>query len=200
MSALTPEQQRRVLDSAMEMMVRCDPATITLDQLAKASGLSGFDIVRHYHSREKILASVLERELELISGMLPSPELRFPSETLGDEIKTLARVMMEEYRERLPFMQRLLVEAIRNPDVGQLVYRTFVVQGRLLFTEFLKVRRDRGEVREEVDIEVAAAAYLAAVIGIMLTVEHFQGKKVEQFDEERVIRELADVFMRGVGR
>ena len=45
----------------------------TLDHLTKASGIPAFDIIRHYHSKENILAAVLERELELIAGSVPAP-------------------------------------------------------------------------------------------------------------------------------
>src|SRR6478752_3836377 len=122
---LSSEQQRMVLDGAVKLAATQELSSITLDHLTKVSGISAFDIVRHYHSKEKILAAVLERELELIAGSVPSPELRFPG----------------EYRSRLTFLGKLLTEAMKNPEVGAMFYRTFIMQGRLLFTEFLNVRK-----------------------------------------------------------
>ena len=66
--ALTPEQQTRVLDTAIDLFAKKNLDDITLDHVTKASGVSAFDIVRHYHSKENILAAVLERELELMSS------------------------------------------------------------------------------------------------------------------------------------
>jgi AcrR family transcriptional regulator len=83
--SLSTEQQRQVLDGAISLASAQDLTSITLDQLAKASGVGAFDIVRNYHSREKILAAVLERELALIASAVPEPGLRFPGETLQDE-------------------------------------------------------------------------------------------------------------------
>lgn len=195
---LTPEQQKRVMDSALQLMSASNLNEITLEQLTRASGVSAFDIIRHYQSKENILAAVLERELELIAGAVPSPELRFPSETLKDELQVLARIMLQEYRARLPFLGKLLVEASQNPEVGVLFYRKFIQQGRLLFAEFLNLRRERGELRPEVDVEAAAAMFISALSGILMVVELFCGQKVEPLDEERVVRELTDVFLHGV--
>jgi len=195
---LTPEQQKMVMDSALELMSSRNLSEITLEQLTRASGVSAFDIIRHYQSKENILAAVLERELELIAGAVPSPELRFPSETLKDELQVLARIMLQEYRARLHFLDKLFVEAIQNPEVGVLFYRKFIQQGRLLFAEFLNLRKQRGELRDTLDVEAAAAMFISALSGILLVAELFGGKKVEPLDEDRVVRELTDVFLHGV--
>ena len=195
---LTPEQQRRVLDTALQLMSVQDLANITLEQLTHASGVSAFDIVRHYQSKENILAAVLERELELMAGAVPSPELRFPSETLRDELQVLAKLMLQEYRARLPFLAKFLVGALQNPEVGVLFYRKFIQQGRLLFAEFLNVRKQRGEIREDVDVEAAAAMFISALSGILLVVELFGGQQVEPLDEERLVRELTSILLHGI--
>src|SRR5882724_13029299 len=130
---ITTAQQRMVLDGAVKLASTQELSSISLEHLTKTSGVSSFDIIRHYHSKENILAAVLERELELIAGSVPAPELRFPGETLNDELQVIAKIMLGEYRSRLPFMGRLLSEAMKNPEVGAMFYRTFIVQGRLLF-------------------------------------------------------------------
>ena len=108
--SLSFEQQRLVLDGAVKLAHTQELSSITLDHLTKASGISAFDIVRHYHSKEKILAAVLERELELIAGSVPAPELRFPGETLRDELQVMAKIMLGEYRSRLPFLGKPVPE------------------------------------------------------------------------------------------
>jgi AcrR family transcriptional regulator len=196
--SLTAEQQRLVLEGAVTLASSNDLDSITLEQLTKASGVGAFDIIRHYHSKENILRAVLERELELIAGAVPSPDLRFPGETLNDELQVIAKIMLSEYRGRLPFLARLLTEAMKNPEVGALFYRTFILQGRLLFTEFLKVRQGARELRQDVDVEAAAAYFLSALTFILLVVELFGGKQVEVLDEERLVKSMSALFLRGV--
>ena len=198
--SLNAEQQRLVLDGAVKLASTQELSSITLDHITKVSGVSGFDIVRHYHSKENILAAVLERELELIAGSVPAPELRFPGETLRDELQVIAKIMLGEYRSRLPFLGKLLSESMKNPEVGAMFYRTFIVQGRLLFTEFLNVRQRLGELREDVDVEAAAAFFLSALTFILLVVELFGGKHVESLDEERLVQSMSDMFLKGIER
>jgi AcrR family transcriptional regulator len=198
--SLSTEQQRMVLDGAVRLASTQELSSITLEHLIKASGVSGFDIVRHYHNKEKILAAVLERELELIAGSVPSPELRFPGETLQDELQVMAKIMLGEYRNRLPFIGKLLTESMKNPEVGAMFYTTFIMQGRLLFTEFLRVRSGMGELRQDVDVEASAAFFLSGLTFILLVVELFGGKHVEPLDDERLVRSMSDIFLRGVGK
>ncbi len=142
---------------------------------------------------------MLERELELYRQFGSfTKSCAFPGETLQDEIEVIAKIMLGEYRNRLPFLARLLTEAMKNADVGALFYRTFIVQGRLLFTEFLNVRKRLGELRPEVDVEASAAYFLSALTFILLVVELFGGRQVEPLDEERLVRSMSDVFLNGV--
>jgi len=57
-----------------------------------------------------------------------------------------------------------------------------------------------GELREDVDVEVSAAFFLSGLTFILLVVELFGGNQVEALDEERLVRSMADVFLKGVER
>jgi hypothetical protein len=46
-------------------------------------------------------------------------------------------------------MGKLLVEAVQNREVGALLYRKFIEQGRLLFSEFLNIRKQTGELTRQ---------------------------------------------------
>jgi AcrR family transcriptional regulator len=196
--SLTPEQQNRVLNSAVDLFARHDLNSITIDQITQMSGISAFDMVRHYRSKENLLSAVLERELELMSAAAHAPELRMPGETLRDELQGLARIILAEYRHRLPLLSKLLMESMRDPQVGVLFYKTFIVQGRLLFSEFLNTRMELGEVRPELDVEAAAAMFLSFLTSVVLLGEMCGGKNVETFDDQRVITQMSDVLLRGI--
>lgn len=200
MKPLSAEQQKLVMDGAVQLFGTQEVKDISLDKLSRVSGISAFDIVRHYQSRENILKSVLERELELMAAAAHAPELRMPGETLKDELHVLAGVILQEYRRRLPFMSKLLLEAMRNEEVGLLFYRTFIVQGRLLFMEFLNERKRVGELRDDVDVEMAAAIFLASLTGPLLALELLGGKTVEQIDDDVLVNQISSLFLYGVTR
>lgn len=198
MKSMDADRIRIVLDTAMQLFAKEELRDITLDRLTKASGVPAFDIIRHFQSSENILRAVLERELELMAAAAQAPELRMPGETLADELHVMAGVIVDQYRKRLPFLGKLLSESMKDKKVGALFYGTFIVQGRLLFTEFLQVRREFGELRDGVDIEAAAAIFLASLTGILIMHELFGGKEVETLDDERVLKQMCDTFLHGI--
>jgi AcrR family transcriptional regulator len=189
-----------VLDGAVQLFATNDLKDITLEKLSRICGISAFHIVRHYQLRENILMAVLERELELMAAAAHIPELRMPGETLKDELHVLAEVILQEYRRRLPFLGRLLAESMNDAAMGALFYRTFIVQGRRLFTEFLNERKRLGELRDGIDVEAAAAIFLAALTCPLLLVELFGGKEVETLEDERLLAAISDMFLEGVRR
>jgi AcrR family transcriptional regulator len=198
MKGLDANQQKAVLDGALKLFEKHHLRDITLEMLTKQTGVASFDIVRHYHSSENILKCVLERELELMAAAAQAPELRMPGETLNDELRLLAGVILDQYRKRTPFLSKMLNETMLNPQVGALFYGTFIVQGRLLFMEFLKVRKEAGELGEGVDVEAASAMFLASLTGMFMMHEIFGGKQVEAFDDERALDAMCGTFLRGV--
>jgi AcrR family transcriptional regulator len=198
MKSLDADQVRAVLDSAMQLFSKEELRNITLDKLTKASGVPAFDIIRHFQSAENILKAVLERELELMAAAAQEPELRMPGETLGDELRVLAGVILDQYRLRMPFLSKLVQESMTDTRVAALFYSTFIVQGRLLFTEFLTVRKQFGELREGIDVEAAAAMFLASLTGALLTFELLGGKEIETLDDDRLLGEMCDTFLNGI--
>lgn len=198
MAKLDPEQNRAVLDGAMKLFDKHPLKDITLDRLAKLSGVPAFDILRHFYSSENILKAVLERELELMSAAAQAPELRMPGENIADELRILADIILDQYRRRIPFMGKLLTEALAEPKVASLYYATFIVQGRGLFAEFLRVRQEFGELADDVDIEAASAMFLASLLGSVMTFELFGGKHVETLDADRLVSQMCRTFLKGI--
>lgn len=197
MSALDPESQKAVLDAAIQLCAEHEVSDITLDRLSRKSGVSQLMIVRQYQSNHGIVRAVLERELELMAAAAQSPELRMPGETVRDELYVLAGIILDQYRRRIPFLRNLLREALRDPAIAAMFYKTFIVQGRLLFAEFLRERGSVGDLRPEIDVEAAAAIFLASLTGILLMHELFGGKDVEVLDDERVLNRMCDLFLKG---
>lgn len=198
MKHLDSDRHRAVLDGAMQLFEKYPLKDITLEKLTKTSGVPAFDIIRHFHSSDNILKAVLERELELMAAAAQAPELRLPGETIEDEMRILAGIILDQYRRRLPFMGKLISEALHDPKVAALYYATFVVQGRRLFAEFLQVRHEFGELREDVDIEAASAMFLAAMLNTVMTFELLGGRQIESLDDERLLCQMCGTFLNGI--
>lgn len=197
-SSLNTEERRIVLDAALSVLSRGGFTANIVEKVAEKCALSAPRIFLHFGGTEKLLAAILDRQLELIAGSVSSPELRFPGETLHDELVGLARNMVEVLRSHLGVLRAMFGEALRNPEFAPVFYRTFILRGRNLFADFLRERAKRGELRPEVDVEAAAAAFLTSLIMSLLLMELFGGKEVEQFDDERLTKSMTELFLNGV--
>jgi AcrR family transcriptional regulator len=195
---LSPDQQKTVLDAALSVLANGGLTANIVEKVAERCAIAAPRIFLHFGGTQKLLESILQRQLDLIAGSVPVPELRFPGETLCDELEGLARIILEVCRNHLGVLRAMLIEALRSQDFAEIFYRTFILRGRQLFDEFLVERKERGELRSDLDVDAAAASYLASLIMSLLLVELFGGKSVEQFDDERMARAITDLFVRGV--
>ncbi len=195
---LTTEQHNAVLDAALTVLGKGGITATIVEKVAERCAISAPRIFLHFGGTEKLLEAILQRQLELISGSVPAPELRFPGETLRDELEGLARIIIEVCRSHLGVLRAMFAEALRSQEFSEVFYRTFILRGRQLFDEFLIERKSRGELRADLDIDMAAASYLSSLIMSLLLVELFGGKWVEAVDDERLARSMTDLFLRGV--
>jgi AcrR family transcriptional regulator len=195
---LDVEEIKRVLDSTIDLLGEDGLKADVFERVAARTGISPTRIYLHFGGPRRLMQTLMERELEVVAGSVPVPELRFPGETIGDELAVLARILLDECRSHAGFLGTSLGEAMRNPEFGEVFYRTFILRGRKLFTEFLNTRRRRGEIRKEVDVEAAAAFFLSALIFSVLALEILGGKAVEQVDDTRLVAGMSDLFLRGI--
>jgi AcrR family transcriptional regulator len=186
MNSMDAERQRAVLDHAMLLFSREKFHEITVDKLSRASGVAEFEIIRHYQSLDNILKAVLEREMEVMAAAAHASIFR-------DEFYVLAGVILDQCRQRAPFLRSVLSESMWDPQVAALFRRTFVVRGRLLFAEFLGIRKQRGELRDDVDVEASAAVLFSALTGILLTHELFEL-------DDPLLRQTCEAFLTGTAR
>jgi AcrR family transcriptional regulator len=194
---LSSDQQRAVLDAALSVLSRGGLTATIVEKVAEQCAIRAPRIFLHFGGTEKMLEALLERQLELIAGSVPSPELRFPGETLKDELEGLARIIIDVCRNHMGVLRAMLAEGLRSKEFAEVFYKTFILRGRTLFLEFLDERRKRGELRGDLDMDAAAASFLASVIMSLLLMEVFGGRSVEQFDDERLARSMTDLFLKG---
>ncbi len=195
---LNAEQQRVVLDAALSVISKGGFSATLVEKIAEKCAIAAPRIFLHFGGTERLLESILQRQLDLISGSATVPELRFPGETLRDELQGMGQVILDVFRKHLGVLRAMLAEALRSPEFAEVFYRTFILRGRMLFVEFLDERKKRGELRSDLDVDTAAAEYLTSLIMSLLLIEVFGGKSVEAIDDEKLVTGMTDLFLRGV--
>lgn len=194
---LNSEQQSKVLDAALAVIGKGGFTATIVEKIAATCSIAAPRIFLHFGGTEKLLEAILERQLELVAGSVPVPELRFPGETLKDELEGMGRVILEVFRKHLGVLRAMLAEALRSPEFAEVFYRTFILRGRQMFEEFLQDRLSRGELRRDLDVNTAAAQYLTSLIMSLLLVECFGGKSVETIEDERLVSGMTELFLHG---
>jgi AcrR family transcriptional regulator len=195
---LTADQQKAVLDAALSVLSKGGLSATIVEKVAERCTIAAPRIFLHFGGTERLLEAILQRQLDLIAGSVTVPELRFPGETLRDELEGLARIIIEVCRNHIGVLRAMLAEALRSQEFAEVFYRTFILRGRQLFDEFLSERKTRGELRADLDIDTAAASYLTSLIMSLVLIELFGGKWVEKVDDERLAKGMTDLFLRGV--
>ncbi len=195
---LSAEQQRTVLDAALSVISKGGFSATIVEKVAERCAIAAPRIFLHFGGTEKLLEAILQRQLDLIAGSAPAPELRFPGETLRDELEGLSRIIIEVFRKHIGVLRAMLAESLRSQEFAEVFYRTFIYRGRKLMDDFLVERKSRGELRADLDIDIAAGSFLTSLIMSLMLIELFGGKSVENVDDDRLAKGMTDLFLRGV--
>jgi AcrR family transcriptional regulator len=127
---LNSEQQRLVLDAALSVISRGGFTATIVEKVAEKCAIAAPRIFLHFGGTERLLEAILQRQLDLIAGSAHVPELRFPGETLRDELEGLARIIIEVCRNHIGVLRAMLAEALRSQEFAEVFYRTFILRGR----------------------------------------------------------------------
>lgn len=132
----------RILDAATACFWGAPTTAIPLDEVAEAADVSVQTVLRHFGSRDSLLAAAAERESARV-------EAQRGAVTPGD-VEGAVRVLLDHYEEMGERALRLLAEEQRNPaltpmaDIGRTGHRAWC---RRVFADVLEplqgVARDR---------------------------------------------------------
>lgn len=88
--------RERLLDAAKELVERCGPRAVTMDAVAAAAGVGKGTVFRRYHSREGLMAAVLDHsEAEWQAQVLSGPPPLGPGADAWDRLLAFGRTRLE---------------------------------------------------------------------------------------------------------
>ena len=183
----TDETRRKVLRATSGLLDRLEYHSVTLDAVARAAGVSRSTLYRHWPSRE---ALVLEAYTLKTLGATAVPDT-------GDAVEDL-RVHLGELAFCLDFggaastVAGLMVDAVSDPEFGALYRRTMLSRRRQVFRDILVRGQRRGQVRSDLDVEVAIDALYGAV--------HHRLLASRQPIDGPFTKALVDAVTRGIGQ
>jgi AcrR family transcriptional regulator len=186
------ERASRILDAAADLLLRWGYQRVTIDDIAKQTGIGAGTIYLHWKTKEALFEAVMLREAVAVWRTLLARVRADPEEVL------LHRVMSSML---LVTRQRPLARALFTRDVNLLGK---LAQGRLMQAaqqmvpsqEFVTMLRDLGLLHTGMSLSVQAYAFAATVTGFSLVDPFLEDEGTLSLEEkaEAMARTIRDAF------
>ncbi|WP_421118934.1 TetR/AcrR family transcriptional regulator [Aquihabitans daechungensis] len=196
-AAVTGEQQRRrpgrprdvgaddaIMDAVVEILTEVGFRGLTIDAVAQRAGVGKATIYRRWDGKEQLVLDALA------AGRLPVPQP--DTGTLRDDLLAyyLPLADAEAQKGAVRLMPALAAEAAVDADLADRLH-AFVSDRRAPVAGILQRAQDRGEVNDDVDIELVVDLLTGAIMYRL----YFSGAVVD----EDVIRRLLEGVLIAIG-
>jgi TetR/AcrR family fatty acid metabolism transcriptional regulator len=197
-----PDKRQLILDAAIKIFARTGYHGARVSDIAREAGIA-YGLVYHYFkNKEQILDTIFEEQW---SGFLATLEtIAAGTGQTEDKLNAIARLILEAYRVRSDWVKVLVFEIQRsprfsNPDQILAMSRMFrIVAG------ILRAGQEAGELREEIDPEVACFVFIGA-LDIFVTSRVLDVIRLDEGGNQaaeyfpKAARTVVDLFVNGCG-
>jgi AcrR family transcriptional regulator len=179
------ETRRSVLMAAVNLIDRLSYPSVTIDAVARASGVSKSTIYRYWPSRQSL---ILEAYTYKTNGLTAVPDTGNAIEDLRNYLRKLAHCL--NFGGAASTVSGLIVDAIRDDEFALLYRTTLLSERRKTFLLILLKGQRRGQIREDADLGTAIDAIYGAV--------HYRLLVSGQSIDEPFVAALTDIAMRAL--
>lgn len=196
-AAVTEERERRrpgrprdagaddaIMDAVVELLTEVGFGGLTIDAVAHRAGVGKATIYRRWDGKEQLVLDALA------AGRIPVPQP--DTGTLRDDLLAyyLPLADIEAQQGAVRLMPALAAEAAVDPDLADRLH-AFVSDRRAPVAGILRRAQERGEVNDDVDIELVVDLLTGAIMYRL----YFSGAVVD----EDVIRRLLEGVLLAIG-
>ena len=152
------ETRRRVLEATVDLIDRVGYWSVTVDAIARASGVSKSTIYRHWSSRKALVLDAFTSDTDESTQVADT----------GDAIADLRTFLLKlAYRLNVrgagPIMTGLISDALNDEEFAQ-SFRAKVIEARRhAFLQILLRGQQRGQIRTDVDLTSVVDALYGSI-------------------------------------
>lgn len=188
----TEDTRERILAAAAQVFAQDGYARATTRALAAAAGVNEVTLFRHFGSKEKLFAAVVE------SYGAPAVTTALEGQLTGDyrqDLLRLGKFFMNVVLERRDAVRLMLCEAAHFPEIRE----TMAQNPRLLrqmLAGYLRQQIQRGQVRP-LDPEAMAQAFWGMIFSYGLSLAILAEPLASGMSPEEVVAQFVDIFVSG---
>ncbi len=184
--------RQRLLEAARAEFGERGIEAATTRGIAERAGCNEVTLFRHFESKQKLLAAVVQETSEHFSSICNFGK-DFSGEP-GKDLEHFARVY-DESLERCEGMARSLIgEGRRRPNLAKELIGDVLEPFHRSIACYLDQRKTEGKVRGDLDTMAFAEVFTSALMGGLLR----RTSGLSDLDREGWIRETVGIFTRGV--
>lgn len=152
------ETRRKVIEAAVSLMDRVGYRSVTIDAVARASGVSKSTIYRHWSSRNELVLEAFSSHVDEVTEVVDT----------GDAIADLRTYLLKlAFRVSLggagSIVTGLIKDSFGRPEFAE-IFRVKVIEPRRhVFMQILLRGQQRGQIRSDVDLKSAVDAIYGSI-------------------------------------
>jgi len=178
------ERRAEIVEAARRIIASNGLEGLTVKELAEEVGISEGDIYKHFKSKREVLLSLIEEIKETLLECIEGAIKREGPALVNLENIMKAHLSYTERRRGVSFL--VIGEVLRSPETSLRRHMHKVIGAYLQRVKgLLEEGMKRGEVRRDLDLNVAATAFFGLVQG-MVTLWAFRSHGLplaEQYEE-----------------
>ena len=203
---LDPERQETVIAAIMDEAVVKGPAAINIKKVAERAGVSVGSLYAYFGNREGLLAFAVELCGRYLNDELSSFGPYLVNLPLRDGLNWYLKGGLEWGRTQEGLVQFFAKAAYQgDPELGEKVVRPIATNLRGIVHEMLVRAAERGEIRQDVDLEAATRVIhaLSIAVGDSLLLSYLN-TYFQVYDDdlsfERTLEAMVEMIVEGIGR
>jgi AcrR family transcriptional regulator len=184
----------RLLKAALEVFAEAGITGATTKAIARMAGVNEVTLFRHFHSKEQLLAAVVQQATALQTEALTHQEEW--AQDLKEDLTHygwLYNTMLEEHEA---LIRTFIGEAKRHPQVAHRIIAEATQPLREKLINYLKNSQKRGKVRSDLRLEPAIDLFTGMLLAGMLrrnAIPNFI-----HYNREDYIETCVDIFVGGI--
>jgi len=202
---LDPERQQAILTAILDQAAEKGPEVLNIKQVAERAGVSVGSLYTYFPNREGMLVFAVEVCVCFVTEQFEQFRPYLAALPLRKALNAYLVGGVEWSRMYAGFL-RLFARAAYHgdPELAESLVRPVATLLREMVTEMVTAAAERGELREDVDLEAAARIIHALTVAagdsqLLPYLNTYFQVTDEAVSEERMLEALVDLVLQGIG-